>query len=153
MRKTTIPVAVVLAASAVPMQAQEAANYTKESLSERVGKLMVVINNYPTEVKNTYSVQLSAIQDEINKLSDTPTQGELVAIADAIQTVADDAKAAQQPYVAARDAALKAKADAETALNDANDKLDALVVPSVKKSKLDDYKEIYDVIFKKSKKS
>ena len=63
MRKTTIPVAVVLAASAVPMQAQEAANYTKESLSERVGKLMVVINNYPTEVKNTYSVQLSAIQE------------------------------------------------------------------------------------------
>ena len=32
MRKTTIPVAVVLAASAVPMQAEEAANYTKESL-------------------------------------------------------------------------------------------------------------------------
>lgn len=142
MRKTTIPVAVVLAASAVPMQAQEAANYTKESLSKRVGELMVVINNYPTEVKNTYSVQLSAIQDEINKLSDTPTQEELDGIGKKIEKVAVDAKAAQEPYAAARDAALNAKTDAETALNDANGKLDALVVPSVKKSKLEELKKL-----------
>lgn len=147
MRKTTIPVAVVLAASAVPMQAQEAANYTKESLSERVGKLMVVINNYPTEVKNTYSVQLSAIQEKINKLSDTPTQEELdaiAAIAAAIQMVEDEAAKAEKPYAEARDAALDAKTYAETALNDAGTELEKLVVPSVKESyqnKLDSLKK------------
>ena len=134
MRKTTIPVAVVLAASAVPMQAQEAANYTKESLSKRVGELMVVINNYPTEVKNTYVVQLSEIQAEINALGDTPTQEKLDGIGAKIEKVAVDAAAAQQPYAEARDAAITAKTDAEKALNDANDKLDALVVPSVKTS-------------------
>lgn len=137
MRKSTIPVAVILAASAVPVQAQEAANYTKESLSKSVGDLMLVINNYPTEVKNTYSVQLSAIQTEINGLGDTPTQEELDAIAAKIQEVADAAAAAEKPYADARDAALKAKADAETALNDAGTELEKLVVPSVKKS----YKE------------
>lgn len=134
MRKSTIPVAVILAASAVPVQAQEAANYTKESLSKSVGDLMLVINNYPTEVKNTYSVQLSAIQTEINGLGDTPTQEELDAIAAKIQEVADAAAAAEKPYADARDAANKAKTDAEAAMTPAATEIGKLVVPSVKAS-------------------
>lgn len=134
MRKTTIPVAVVLAASAVPMQAQEAANYTKESLSKSVGDLMLVINNYPTEVKNEYSVQLSAIQAEINGLGEDPTQQDLDAIAAKIQEVADAAADAEKPYADARDAAIQAKTDAEAAMTAAATEIGKLVVPSVKAS-------------------
>lgn len=134
MRKSTIPVAVILAASAVPMQAQEAANYTKESLSKSVGDLMLVINNYPTEVKNEYSVQLSAIQAEINGLGEDPTQQDLDAIAAKIQEVADAAAAAEKPYADARDAAIQAKTDAEAAMTAAATEIGKLVVPSVKAS-------------------
>ena len=134
MRKTTIPVAVVLAASAVPMQAQEAANYTKESLSKSVGDLMLVINNYPTEVKNEYSVQLSAIQADINGLDENPTQEELDAIAAKIQEVAVAAAAKEKPYADARAAAIQAKTDAGAAMTDAETKIGKLVVPSVKDS-------------------
>lgn len=137
MRKTTIPVAVVLAASAVPMQAQEAANYTKESLSKRVGDLMLVINKYPTEVKNIYIVQLSAIQADINGLDQNPTPEELDEIAKKIQTVADEAAAKEKSYADARAAAKQAKTEAETAKSTAGNDLQELVVPSVKTS----YKE------------
>ena len=137
MRKTTIPVAVVLAASAVPMQAQEAANYTKESLSKSVGDLMLVINNYPTEVKNIYIVQLSAIQADINGLDQNPTPEELDEIAKKIQTVADEAAAKEKSYADARAAAKQAKTEAETAKSTAGNDLQELVVPSVKTS----YKE------------
>lgn len=137
MRKTTIPVAVVLAASAVPMQAQEAANYTKESLSKSVGDLMQVINNYPTKVKNEYSVLLSEIQAKINGLDKNPTQEDLDKIAAEIQAVADKAAAEEKDYADARDAAKQAKTDAETAMSTADNDLQKLVVPSVKTS----YKE------------
>lgn len=134
MRKTTIPVAVVLAASAVPMQAQEAANYTKESLSKSVGDLMQVINKYPTAVKNTYSVKLSKIQAEINGLGENPTQEEMDAIAAKIQKVADDAAADEKRYADARAAAIDAKTLAEKEMTAAATEIGKLVVPSVKAS-------------------
>lgn len=134
MIKSTIPVAVVLAASAVPMQAQEAANYTKESLSKSVGDLMLVINNYPTEVKNTYIVQLSAIQAEINGLGENPTQEEMDAIGNKIEVLADAAAAAEKPYADARAAAIEAKTLAEAAMTAAATEIGKLVVPSVKES-------------------
>lgn len=131
MRKSTIPVAVVLAASAVPVQAQDAVDYTKEQLQEEVSKLAKLIGTYPEAIQEGLLLKLSAIEQEVKELSDNPTETEKSAILKELSDLETEANAAQQPYADARDAAIKAKTEAEAALESAQTTIESLDIPSV----------------------
>lgn len=136
MRKSTIPVAVVLAASAVPVQAQDAVDYTKEQLQEEVSKLATLIGTYPEAIQESLLVELSAIQQEVNKLSDESTDEDKSAILEKLSSLKTKAKDDQQPYADARDAAIKAKAEAQEALESAKTTIGDLDIPSVREDYL-----------------
>ena len=61
MRKSTIPVAVVLAASAVPVQAQDAVelSYTQQELLQKCDNAIQTVSTYANEVKGSEDNELS----------------------------------------------------------------------------------------------
>ena len=137
MRKTIIPAAIILAAPAVTMQAQE---LTKDALNARISAIMAEINKFPQEVKEKYARQLSAPQNDLNDIDEskyvTDEQKEelktlLFRISATIEGILTKATEAQQHYADERDAALQAIEYAEQALNDAKSAIKVLEVPSI----------------------
>lgn len=142
MRKSTIPVAVVLAASAVPVQAQDAVDYTKEQLQEEVSKLAKLIGTYPEAIQEGLLLKLSAIEQKVKELSDNPTETEKSAILKELSDLETEANAAQKPYADARDAAIEAKNAAEAALESAQTKIGSLDIPSVREDYLEQLRQL-----------
>ena len=154
MRKTIIPAAIILAAPAVTMQAQEltkdalnarisaiqAQEPTKDALNARISAIMAEISKFPQAVKDEYAPKLSGPQNNLNAIDEskyvTDEQKKelgdlLIDISATIEGILADATKAQEPYAAARDAAWKAIGDAKQALDEAKSAIKDWVVPSI----------------------
>ena len=63
MNKSTLPVAVILAAASVPAQAQDAvANYTKAQLLEECNLAITEVGEYPDAVRSKYVDKLGSAE-------------------------------------------------------------------------------------------
>lgn len=82
MNKSTLPVAVILAAASVPAQAQDAvANYTKAQLLEECNLAITEVGKYPEAVRSEYVGKLTLLLEEIKALPDDATEEDLNAMA------------------------------------------------------------------------
>ena len=83
MNKSTLPVAVILAAASVPAQAQDAvANYTKAQLLEECNLAITEVGKYPEAVRSKYVDKLTLLLEEIKALPDNATEEKLNAMAE-----------------------------------------------------------------------
>lgn len=148
MNKSTLPVAVILAAASVPAQAQDAvANYTKTQLQTECELAITEVGKYPEAVKSEYFGKFMALLDEIKALPDDATEKELNAMAEELDSLKTAAKEAEQKYTEDYRSLLAAIKDEETAKKEAQEAIDAIEVPSVKadyQAKLDAIKNYTD---------
>lgn len=134
MRKTIIPAAIVLAAPAVTMQAQE---ITFEGIQKEISAVSTEIGTYPKAVQDMFSPKLSKLENDLRKvrdnaeMSDELKKDEYAKIFGIVATVKQNAAAEEKLYAEVRDAALKAIADAKTAYSTAESTISNLEVPSV----------------------
>lgn len=134
MRKTIIPAAIVLAAPAVTMQAQE---LTFEGIQKEISAVSTEIGTYPKAVQDMFSSKLSKLENDLRKvrdnaeMSDEQKKDEYAEISGTVATVKQNAAAKEKQYADERDAALKAIADAKTAYSTAESIISNLEVPSV----------------------
>ena len=136
MRKTIIPAAIVLAASAVPMQAQEV-ELTFEAIQKEISAVSSAISSYPKNVKDVYLPQLSKQENDLRAVKDDDEQKKVKyeTIAAAVANIKAEAAKAEKLYADARDAALKAIEDVKGekgAYSIAENAIKALEVPSVR---------------------
>lgn len=141
MNKSTLPVAVILAASTAPVQAQDAvASYEKQTLLEDCQKAIIEVGTYPDAVKSDYIEKLNTLLLEIEALADDATDEQLAAKNTELQSIKAEAKKAEEVYAADYYALLDAL-DKETEAKEAAEKaVEGIVVPSVKEeyeSKMD----------------
>lgn len=143
MNKSTLPVAVILAAASVPAQAQDAvANYTKAQLLEECNLAITEVGEYPEAVRSEYVGKLTLLLEEIKALPDDATEDELKEKADKLAKLKDDAKKAEQDATTDYRNLLTAIDNEQTAKENAQKAIDAIVVPSVKA----DYQAKFDAI-------
>lgn len=92
MNKSTLPVAVILAAASVPAQAQDAvANYTKAQLEKECNLAITEVGKYPEAVRSKYVDKLTLLLEEIKALPDDATEEDLKKMADKLDSLKDDA--------------------------------------------------------------
>lgn len=137
MRKSTIPVAVVLAASVAPVQAQEAGvSITQAELLTKCDKAIKTVGTYANEVKGketdgvSYLAQLAKIYTEIEALPSDASQEKLDELSGKIDTIRTAAEAKENEYAKAYYDLLKAietEGTMETAAQTTIDGLSALV--------------------------
>lgn len=133
MNKSTLPVAVILAAASVPGQAQDAvANYTKAQLQEECRLAIIELGTYPQAVQLEYVGQFTELSNQIEKLSDEATEEELQAKAAELDTLKKAAKAAEQAATEDYHSLLAAIEEEGIARGKAEDAIKDIVVPSVK---------------------
>lgn len=109
MRKSTIPVAVVLAASAVPVQAQDAVelSYTQQELLQKCDNAIQTVATYADNVKGeetdgvSYLAQLAKIYTEIEALPSDASQEKLDELSGKIDTILTAAEAKEKEYAKA----------------------------------------------------
>ena len=109
MRKSTIPVAVVLAASVAPVQAQEAGvvSITQLELLTKCDKAISTVGTYANDVKGTetdgvsYLAQLAKLRGEISLLSTDAAQETLDEYSGKIDTIRTAAEAKEKEYAKA----------------------------------------------------
>lgn len=109
MRKSTIPVAVVLAASVAPVQAQEAGvvSITQLELLTKCDKAISTVGTYANDVKGTetdgvsYLAQLAKLRGEISLLSSDASQETLNEYNGKIDSVRAAAEAKEKEYAKA----------------------------------------------------
>ena len=109
MRKSTIPVAVVLAASVAPVQAQEAGvvSITQVELLTKCDKAITTVGTYANDVKGSetdgvsFLAKLAKLRGEINLLSTDATQETLDEYSGKIDTILDAAEAKEKEYAKA----------------------------------------------------
>lgn len=109
MRKSTIPVAVVLAASVAPVQAQEAGvvSITQLELLTKCDKAISTVGTYANDVKGTetdgvsYLAQLAKLRGEISLLSTDAAQETLDEYSGKIDTILTAAEAKEKEYAKA----------------------------------------------------
>lgn len=143
MNKSTLPVAVILAAASVPAQAQDAvANYTKEQLLEECNLAITEVGEYPDAVRSKYVDKLTLLLEEIKALPDDATEEDLKEMADKLDSLKDDAKKEEQAATEDYRRLLTAIDNEKTAKKEAQEAIDAIVVPSVKA----DYQATFDAI-------
>ena len=143
MNKSTLPVAVILAAASVPAQAQDAvANYTKAQLEKECNLAITEVGKYPEAVRSEYVGKLTLLLEEIKALPDDATEEDLNAMAKKLDDLKTAAKKAEQKYTEDYSSLLAAIKDEETAKVKAQEAIDAIVVPSVKA----DYQAKFDAI-------
>ena len=136
MRKTIIPAAIVLAAPAVTMQAQEQ-ELTFEGIQKEISAVSTEIGTYPKAVQDMFSPELSKLENDLRKvrdnaeMSDEQKKDKYAEISGTVATVKQNAAAKEKQYADERDAALKAIADAKTAYSTAESIISNLEVPSV----------------------
>lgn len=133
MNKSTLPVAVILAAASVPAQAQDAvANYTKAQLQEECNLAITEVGKYPEAVRSEYVGKLTLLLEEIKALPDDATEEDLKEMAKKLDDLKADAKEAEQKYTEDYSSLLAAIKDEETAKKEAKEAIEAIEVPSVK---------------------
>lgn len=133
MNKSTLPVAVILAAASVPAQAQDAvANYTKAQLLEECNLAITEVGKYPDAVRSKYVDKLTLLLEEIKALPDNATEEKLNAMAEELDSLKTAAKEAEQTATEDYRSLLAAIKDEGTAKENAEKAIDAIVVPSVK---------------------
>lgn len=143
MNKSTLPVAVILAAASVPAQAQDAvANYTKTQLEKECNLAITEVGEYPEAVRSEYVGKLTLLLEEIKALPDDATEDELNAMAKKLDDLKAEAKAAEQAATEDYRSLLTAIDNEKTAKENAQKAIDAIVVPSVKA----DYQAKFDAI-------
>ena len=109
MKKSTIPVAVVLAASVAPVQAQEAGvvSITQVELLTKCDKAITTVGTYANDVKGSetdgvsFLAKLAKLRGEINLLSTDATQETLDEYSGKIDTILDAAEAKEKEYAKA----------------------------------------------------
>lgn len=109
MKKSTIPVAVVLAASVAPVQAQEAGvvSITQLELLTKCDKAISTVGTYANDVKGTetdgvsYLAQLAKLRGEISLLSTDAAQETLDEYSGKIDTILTAAEAKEKEYAKA----------------------------------------------------
>lgn len=109
MRKSTIPVAVVLAASVAPVQAQEAGvvSITQVELLTKCDKAISTVGTYANDVKGSetdgvsFLAKLAKLRGEINLLSTDAAQETLDEYSGKIDTILDAAEAKEKEYAKA----------------------------------------------------
>lgn len=143
MNKSTLPVAVILAAASVPAQAQDAvANYTKAQLEKECNLAITEVGEYPEAVRSEYVGKLTLLLEEIKALPDDATEEKLNAMADELNTLKAEAKAAEQAATEDYRKLLAAIDNEKTAKEEAQEAIDAIEVPSVQA----DYQAKFDAI-------
>lgn len=143
MNKSTLPVAVILAAASVPAQAQDAvANYTKAQLLEECNLAITEVGEYPDAVRSKYVDKLTLLLEEIKALPDDATEEDLKKMADKLDSLKDDAKKEEQAATEDYRRLIAAIDNEKTAKENAQKAIDAIVVPSVKA----DYQAKFDAI-------
>lgn len=132
MNKSTLPVAVILAAASVPAQAQDAvANYTKAQLLEECNLAITEVGKYPEAVRSEYVDKLTLLLEQIDKLPGDATENELKAKAEELDSLKTAAKEAEQAATEDYRSLLTAIDNEQTAKENAEKAIDAIVVPSV----------------------
>ena len=132
MNKSTIPVAVILAASAVPVQAQDAvASYTQKALEEKCQKAIITLGTYPEAVKTEYTGQFNSLLLEIQHL-ENPSQETLEAKDKALDELIAAAAKAEQDATENYRELLTAIDNEKAAQEAAAAVVEAIKVPSVK---------------------
>ena len=132
MNKSTLPVAVILAAASVPAQAQDAvANYTKAQLLEDCNLAITEVGKYPEAVRSEYVGKLTLLLEEIKALPDDATEEDLNAMAEELDSLKTAAKEEEQAATEGYRSLLAAIKDEGTAKENAQKAIDAIVVPSV----------------------
>ena len=132
MNKSTLPVAVILAAASVPAQAQDAvANYTKAQLLEECNLAITEVGKYPEAVRSEYVDKLTLLLEQIDKLPDDATENELKAKAEELDSLKTAAKEAEQAATEDYRRLIAAIDNEKTAKENAEKAIDAIVVPSV----------------------
>ena len=143
MNKSTLPVAVILAAASVPAQAQDAvANYTKAQLLEECNLAITEVGEYPDAVRSKYVDKLTLLLEEIKALPDDATEEKLNAMAEELDSLKTAAKEEEQAATEDYRSLLTAIDNEKTAKEEAQKAIDAIVVPSVKA----DYQDTFDAI-------
>ena len=143
MNKSTLPVAVILAAASVPAQAQDAvANYTKAQLEKECNLAITEVGKYPEAVRSEYVGKLTLLLEEIKALPDDATEEDLNAMAKKLDDLKADAKKAEQDATTDYRNLLTAIDNEQTAKENAQKAIDAIVVPSVQA----DYQAKFDAI-------
>ena len=143
MNKSTLPVAVILAAASVPAQAQDAvANYTKEQLLKECNLAITEVGKYPDAVRSKYVDKLTLLLEEIKALPDDATEEDLKEMADKLAKLKDDAKKEEQAATEDYRRLIAAIDNEKTAKEEAQEAIDAIVVPSVQA----DYQAKFDAI-------
>lgn len=143
MNKSTLPVAVILAAASVPAQAQDAvANYTKAQLEKECNLAITEVGEYPEAVRSEYVGKLTLLLEEIKALPDNATEEDLNAMAKKLDDLKAEAKAAEQAATEDYRSLIAAIDNEKTAKENAQKAIDAIVVPSVKA----DYQAKFDAI-------
>ncbi len=143
MNKSTLPVAVILAAASVPAQAQDAvANYTKEQLLEECNLAITEVGKYPDAVRSKYVDKLTLLLEEIKALPDDATEEDLKEMADKLDSLKTAAKEAEQEYTKVYHELLATIEKEDSAKKEAQEAIDAIEVPSVKA----DYQATFDAI-------
>lgn len=133
MNKSTLPVAVILAAASVPAQAQDAvANYTKAQLLEDCNLAITEVGKYPEAVRSEYVGKLTLLLEEIKALPDDATEEDLNAMAEELDSLKTAAKEEEQKYTEVYSSLLAAIKDEGTAKENAEKAIKDIVVPSVK---------------------
>lgn len=136
MRKTIIPAAIVLAAPAVPMQAEE---LTFEGIQKEISAVSSKIGTYPKAVQDMFASELSNLETKLREVRDnaetTDEQKaiEYATIRDNAKDVLERAKVEEAEYQTAKQNAKNAWDAALVAYTTAYKNIDKLVVPSVKK--------------------
>ena len=132
MNKSTLPVAVILAAASVPAQAQDAvANYTKAQLQEECHLAITEVGKYPEAMRSEYVDKLTLLLEQIDAL-DNPTEEELKEKAEELDSLKAEAKAAEQAATEDYRSLLTAIDNEKTAKENAEKAIKDIVVPSVK---------------------
>lgn len=133
MNKSTLPVAVILAAASVPAQAQDAvANYTKAQLLEECNLAITEVGKYPEAVRSKYVDKLTLLLEEIKALPDNATEEKLNEMAEELDSLKTAAKEEEQAATEDYRRLIAAIDNEKTAKEEAQKAIDAIVVPSVK---------------------
>lgn len=133
MNKSTLPVAVILAAASVPAQAQDAvANYTKAQLLEECNLAITEVGKYPEAVRSEYVDKLTLLLEEIKALPDNATEEKLKEKAEELDSLKTAAKEAEQAATEDYRSLLTAIDNEQTAKENAQKAIKDIVVPSVK---------------------
>lgn len=133
MNKSTLPVAVILAAASVPAQAQDAvANYTKAQLEKECNLAITEVGKYPEAVRSKYVDKLTLLLEEIKALPDNATEEKLNEMAEELDSLKTAAKEEEQAATEDYRRLIAAIDNEKTAKEEAQKAIDAIVVPSVK---------------------